>query len=126
MNIFIAHVIIGWFNNNTGVLNGFNVGAIVRTELSAAKCVRDATAVCCNVRRHMMNVANMIFTVFVHIVAVHTVMQLMRISYIVPIADATETIQFENMVLLPIHAIAVFIWRNIRIDTIRSDIVCIT
>lgn len=38
--------------------------------------------------------------------------------------DAAETIQFENMVRLPIHAIAVFVWRNIWLGTVRPNIGC--
>lgn len=82
MHILVGHVIICWFNNNTGVLDGIDVGAIVRTELGAAENgrTRDATAaVRGHMRRHMMEIADVILTVFVHVVGVHTIVQLMRV-----------------------------------------------
>lgn len=123
MNIFIGHVIICWFNNNTGVLNGIDIGTIARTQFGTGQncCIRNAIAVGGNMCGHMMEIAKMVFTVFVHVVTVHAIVPLMCCA--LPI----EGIQIENVANMSIHAIAVFIWRNIWIDdTIRPDVVCVS
>lgn len=126
MNIFIGHVIICWFNNNTGVLNGIDIGTIARTQFGTVQycCIRNAAAVGGDMCGHMMEITKMVFTVFVHVVIVHAIVQLMRC--ILSLSNAIEAIQRENVLRLSIHAIAVFIWRNIWIDTVRPAIVCVS
>lgn len=113
-------MIICWFNNNTGVLDGIDVGRVGRTQLSSAeyRCIGDATAARRNVRRHVMDVADVIFAVFVHVVAVHATMHLMRVRQM--LVDAIEAVQLEDMVGLSAHAIAVLVWRCVQNDAIRT------
>lgn len=99
---------------NTGtILNGIEVGRIIRIAVYRRIC--DAAAVCCNMRRHVIDVAIVAFAVLVHVVVSLTVVHLMVIGQMFAVADATEAIQFENTMGLSTHAIAVLAWRNVRI-----------